>query len=116
MSATLEIDPISTGDERAGFDQIVRLLKFFAGWLQSHRDKVQISYLIPERSGFGWYVVAKQPAFDFELNRELAEFGAQLIRRGFAIHAALIPGSVVPSVPTDGIAITPAGQVSSYAG
>jgi hypothetical protein len=71
--------------------------------------------LIPERSGFGWYVVAKEPVFDFELNKQLAEFGASLIQKGFPIHAALIPGSVTPTVPTDAIAITPSGQVASHA-
>jgi hypothetical protein len=115
MATTLEHDPARAADERAGFDQMVSLLRYFASWMQSRQSKLQISYLIPERSGFGWYVVAKAPVFDFELNKQLAEFGASLIRKGFAIHTTLIPGSVPPTVPTDGIAITPWGQVATYA-
>jgi hypothetical protein len=116
MTATLEHDPARAVEDRTGFDRVVSLLKHFAAWMRSRQNQVQVSYLIPERSGFGWYVVAKEPAFDFELNRQLAEFGTQLIRKGFPIHVALLPGSISPTIPTDGISITPSGQVETYAG
>jgi hypothetical protein len=115
MTATVDYDPARAADERSVFDQMVALLRHFAGWLRPRAEQLQMSYLIPERGGFGWYVVAKSPVFDFDLNKQLAEFGASLIRQGFAIHATLLPGSVPATVPTDGIAITPLGQVATYA-
>ena len=116
MVATLEHDPARAAEERSGFDQMASLLRHFAGWMKSRQSQIQISYLIPERSGFGWYVVSTETAFDFALNEQLAEFAATLIRKGFPIHAALLPGSVPATVPADGIAISPSGQVATYAG
>jgi hypothetical protein len=115
MSTTADFSQARAADERSGFEQMATLLRYFLGWLRPREAQIQISYLIPERGGFGWYVVCKSPAFDFELNKQLAEFGAALIRKGFAIHATLLPGSVPGTVPTDGIAISPLGQVATYA-
>ncbi len=115
MTAILDRDAAQAADERTGFDQMARLIRYFTGWMQARQSQVQLSYLIPERSGFGWYVIAKEPAFDFELNEQLAEFGASLARKGFPIHATLLPGSATPTVPTDGIVIAPSGQVATYA-
>jgi len=116
MVATLDPAPGRAADDRVGFDKMATLLRYFAGWLAPRREKVQVSYLIPERGGFGWYVVAKEPAFDFALSHELAAFGADLLRSGFAVHAVLLPGSVSATVPADAIAISPGGQVSTHAG
>ena len=115
MTATVHYDPARAADERSVFDQIVALLRYFTGWLRPRAAEIQMCYLIPERGGFGWYVVAKSSVFDFELNKQLAECAASLIRKGYSIHATLLPGSVTGTVPTDGIAITPLGQVATYA-
>ena len=58
MTATLEQDPTQAADERTGFDQMARLLRYFTGWLQTRQSQVRLSYLIPERGGLGWYVIA----------------------------------------------------------
>lgn len=115
MTTTLERDPIEVAGHGAIFEHMATLLRTFVRWLSDHQDRVQLSYLIPERGGWGWYVIGKQTAFDFDLNKEVTEFGFSLIRRGYAIHATLLPGSVAATVPTDGIAVSPTG-VTTYAG
>jgi len=115
MTTTLEPDTIDRIADRSGFDKIHLLLGQFANWVKRRQELVEVSYLIPERSGFGWYVVTKNPVFDFELNKQLSDFAAALIRHGYAIHAALVPGSDLASVPTDAIAITSLGQVATHA-
>ena len=107
--------PAAAADDRAGFDRMAALIRHLAGWLAPRKDRLQVSYLIPERSGYGWYVIAREPAFDFALNDELAVMGVALARAGFPVHAALLPGSVPPTVPTDGIAIIPGGGATVYA-
>ena len=105
--STVAVPPAA---QKAGFDLMHQLLGHFAGWLGKHRDRVQLSYLIPERDGYGWYVIQSQPAFDFALSRELTDFGQTLIRQGYAIHATLLPGSVQLTVPSDGIAVVPSAS------
>ncbi len=102
-------------DDRTGFDRMAALIRHLQSWLSPRKDRLQMSYLIPERSGFGWYVVGREPAFDFDLNNELAVMGVALARAGYPVHAALLPGSVPPTVPTDGIAIIPGGGAVVYA-
>jgi hypothetical protein len=96
------------------FDRLANLLRNCAKWMRARADRVALSYLIPERGGFGWYVIGRNPAFDFDLNRELADFAITLATRGYSVHASLLPGSVEHTVPTDAIAMDPAGRVAAY--
>lgn len=114
MPTTLESNTIDRISDRVGYDRLHLLLGQFVNWMKQRQNLIEVSYLIPERSGYGWYVVTKSPVFDFELNKQLSEFAAILIRHGYAIHAALIAGSALASVPTDAIAITALG-VTTYA-
>lgn len=117
MPTTLDRDAAEypAAEARAMLDRMVGLIAAVGEWLAPRSDAVRMSFLVPERGGFGWYVYAKAVEFDFEMNRDLAQFGVALVKRGYPVHAALLPGSVDATVPTDGIAIHPSGGVSVYA-
>jgi hypothetical protein len=102
-------------DARVAFERFSRLLALFARWMRERQQRVALSYLISEDGGYGWYVIGRELAFDFLLNKELAEFSHALIRRGYPIHGTLLPGSVGPNVPKEAIVIGPTGVVGVYA-
>jgi hypothetical protein len=114
MVATIEREAASQAQKHA-FDRIHLLLGHFSKWMQENESKVRLSYLIQERNGFGWYVVGADDEFDFDLSKDLTEFGASLIRMGYPIHATLLPGSIDAAVPSDGIVVFPSGQVTVHA-
>jgi hypothetical protein len=106
--STRTIDPV---EDQVMFDRVMELVRTFVKWMYDHRDKVKISYLLKEQDWHGWYVYAKQPAFDFALNKELTEFSFALIRKGYPIHAILLPGSVPVDPPPNSIVFTPTEAV-----
>lgn len=106
---------VPAGHERQSMEATVKFIHLISAWLKAHRDKVGTSYFIPERGGFGWYVIGKENAYDFDLNRELVEYGNGLIRQGFPIHSTLLPGAVSPQIPRDAIVVQADGGVITYA-
>jgi hypothetical protein len=98
--------------EHAGFERVAALISLLVGWMRGRASRIEFSYLLPERDGYwGWYVIGKADAFDFALNRELADFVSIILVKGYSIHGVLLPGSVDRSIPNDSIAINPLGQV-----
>jgi hypothetical protein len=74
-------------------EPIFFVLSLLSRWSNERSGTVGAAYLHLAPDGLGVYVVGREQAFDFALNRELADFANALAAKGLPLFAMLLPGS-----------------------
>ena len=79
--------------DREAFARVFGLLDLLAGWCYDRSDRIGACYIEQAPDGLALYLVGKNPAFDFELNQEVADLTLMLVDKGFPVYATLVPAS-----------------------
>jgi hypothetical protein len=85
--------PLRRDSDPDAFASLFALLRSVADWCYDRTDRIGGCYIEHTPDGLALHVVGKQTAFDFHLNRELADFTITLVARGFRIYSHLVPAS-----------------------
>lgn len=86
-SSSRSADPL-----RVALEATFELLNKIAAWSFDRSDRIKDALLELAPDGLALYIVSKETAFDFELNKELAELVVSLVETA-PIHAILVPSS-----------------------
>lgn len=100
--------PVSASVVRSGkeeelvraFGRSADLLKLVGNWLEERWDRVAQALVLPGSEELDLFVVSKSEVFDFQLNRELADFAIALFQRGWPVNARLYPVGSAESLAT----------------
>jgi hypothetical protein len=91
--------PGKTG--QADFAPLFALFDLIVAWCRDRASRVKECYIELAPDGLALYVVGKTDPFDFELNKELADFAVSLAEKNVPIYASLLPASA-PVEPNAG--------------